>query len=85
MSKVNPRKRPASEEDVRRAWDDGVLVGVSNATAIFLSVLVDKFDGAEKIGSVWSEIIKLTEEVRERRVSIGDLRCVLREEYGIEV
>lgn len=31
MSKVNPRRRPATEADVRRAWEDGVICGVGNA------------------------------------------------------
>lgn len=35
--------------------------------------------------SVWREINKLSEEIAERRVSVADLRAVLREEYGIEV
>lgn len=83
--KVNPHKKPATWADVRRAWEDGVLDGVTNATAIFMTVLVDKFDGANHVKAVWDEINKLSEEVKERRVSIGDLRCVLREEYGIEV
>ena len=83
--KKNPRKTPKTQADVERAWDDGVLVGVSNASAIFLTVLVDKFNGADHIMDVWSEINKLSEEIKERRVSVSDLRCVLREEYGIEV
>lgn len=85
MAKTNPRRRPASEEDVRRAWDDGVLAGVTNACAIFLTVLVDKFNGDSYIPEVWREINKLSEEIKEKRVSVSDLRTVLREEYGIEV
>lgn len=85
FGKTNPRRRPATGEDVRRAWDDGVLAGVTNACAIFLTVLVDKFDGSPYIPDVWREINKLSEEIAERRVSVADLRAVLREEYGIEV
>lgn len=85
MSKVNPRRKPATEADVRRAWMDGVTDGVSSACAIILTVLVDKFDGADHIADIWREINKLSEEVKERRVSLADLRNVLREEYGIEV
>lgn len=85
MAKINPRRRPATEEDVKRAWDRGVLDGVSNACVILLTVLADKFDGGPYIPDVWREINKLSEEVKERRVSVADLRAVLREEYGIEV
>lgn len=83
--KLNPRRRPATEADVDRAFEDGITAGVSNASAIFLTVLVDKFNGADHIAEVWREIQKLCEEIVEKRVSIADLRKVLREEYGIEV
>ena len=85
-NKVNPRRRPATGADVDRAWEKGVLDGVNNASAIFLTVLVDKFDyGEDMIRDVWTEINKLSEEIAERRVTIADLRAVLREEYGVEV
>ncbi len=84
-TKTNPRRRPASGEDVTRAWKKGVLDGCSNASAIFLTVLVDKFGGEDKVADVWKEIVKLSEEVKERRVSVADLRTTLREEYGVIV
>lgn len=83
--KKNPRTRPATQADVKRAWEKGVLDGVGNASAIFLMVLVDKFGGADHIKDVWLEINKLSEEVKERRVSVADLRRVLSEEYNIIV
>ena len=85
MKKVNPRKRPASQADVKRAWEDGVNDGVTNATAILLTVLVDKFNGADYIRDVWREVQKLSEEVGEHRVNVNDLRRVLLDEYEIEV
>ena len=85
MKKVNPRKRPASQADVRRAWENGVNDGVTNAMSIILTVLVDKFDGAPYIRCVWREVQKLSEEVGEHRVNVTDLRRVLLDEYGIEV
>lgn len=84
-NKNNPRRRPATEADVIKAWERGVPSGVSNASAIFLMVLVDKFNGEEMVADVWREIVKLSEEVKERRVSVADLRNTLREEYGVEV
>lgn len=74
-----------TQADCDRAWKNGVLEGVGNASAMFLSVLVDKFNGREYISQVWSEINKLSEEVKEGRVSIADLRTVLREEYDISI
>lgn len=83
--KINPRRRPKTEADVNRAWEQGVLDGVTNACAIFMTVLVDKFDGGPYIPDVWREINKLSEEIKERRVSVADLRHTLLEEYGISV
>ena len=85
MAKVNPRKIPRTQADCDRAWERGVLDGVSNATAMFLTVIVDKFDGADHVMSVWNEINKLSAEVRERRVSVADLKNTLKEEYQIYV
>ena len=83
--KVNPRRQPATQADCDRAWQKGVVDGVSNACAIFLTVLLDKFNGADHIQEVWREINKLSEEVREKRVSVSDLRRVLADEYGVQV
>ena len=82
--KVNPRTIPRTQADVDRARKEGILEGVSNACVIFLSVLVDKFNGADHLNDVWKEINKLSEEIKEGRVSIADLRTVLREEYEID-
>ena len=82
---VNPRKIPRTQADVDRAWNDGVLVGVGNATAIFLMVMADKFDFGEQMIPLWGEINKLSEAVLERRVSVADLKHTLLDEYGIRI
>lgn len=85
QKKINPRNIPRTQADCDRAWERGVLDGVSNATAMFLTVVVDKFDGADHVMSLWSEINKLSAEVAERRVSVADLKNTLKEEYQIYV
>lgn len=85
MAKINPRRRPATAADVNRAWEQGVLDGVTNACAIFMTVLVDKFNGGDHIPDVWREVNKLSEEIKENRVSIADLKHVLATEYDIHV
>lgn len=85
MAKTNPRRHPATEADCKKAWERGVLDGVSNACAILLTVLADKFDGGDYIPDIWAEVNKLSEEIKERRVSVADLRHTLLEEYGINV
>lgn len=81
--KRNPRTIPKTQADVDKAFDRGVTAGVRNASAIFLTVLCDKFNGRDHIREVWAEIQKLAEEVAERRVSVTDLEKVLNDEYDI--
>lgn len=83
--KTNPRKRPATQADVRRAQTAAVNDAVRMASAIFLTVLCDKFNGADYIPDIWREVNKLSEEIREKRISVSDLIVTLREEYEIEV
>lgn len=83
--KTNPRKKPASQEDVRRAQTKAVNDAVRMTSAIFLTVLCDKFGGADYIPDVWREVSKLSEEIKEKRVSVPDLIRTLDEEYDILV
>ena len=83
--KTNPRKRPATQEDVRRAQTKACNDAVRMCSAIFLTVLCDKFEGADYIPDVWREVNKLSEEIKEKRISVSDLIVTLREEYEIEV
>jgi len=84
MSKrINPRRRPATAADVKRAKDDAMGQATRLAMAIFLTVLVDKFSGADHIKDVWDEVVKLSEEIIEGRVSVSDLADVLDKEYDI--
>lgn len=83
--KTNPRKRPASQADVRRAETKAVNDAVRMTSAIFLTVLCDKFGGADYIPDVWREVSKLSEEIKEKRVSVPDLIRMLDTEYNILV
>ena len=81
--KVNPRNIPRSQEDVDRAREEGVLTGVHYASAMFMNVLLDKFNADDYIVEVWQHINKLSEEVKEGRVKIPEIIQMLKEEYGI--
>lgn len=83
--KTNPRKRPATQADVKKAQAQAVNTAVRMASAIFLTVLCDKFNGADYIPDVWREVNKLSEEIKEGRISVNDLIDVLKTEYEIEV
>ena len=81
--KTNPRNRPATEADVLREYKRGISDGVRSSSAIFLTVLCDKYNGGDYIASVWHDIEKLSLEVAEKRVSVKDLEDVLLDEYGV--
>lgn len=83
--KTNPRKRPATMADVNKAKAKAVTKAVRMASAIFLTVLCDKFGGADYIPDVWREVNKLSESIKEGRVSVNDLIRTLDEEYDIIV
>lgn len=84
--KVNPRNRPASMADVERAKKDATSEAISLAIALFLTVMVDKFDyDADKLKAVWDEVNKLSESVIKGYVNLHDLKQVLIDEYGIEL
>ena len=82
--KVNPRRRPATEADMMRAVKIGTDEAVSLTRAIFLTVLRDKegYDN-DRLLKFWEEVESLSDEIVEGRVSLSDLKWVLREEAGI--
>ena len=79
--KVNPNRKPATQADVEKARTQGV----SLAMAIFLTVLVDKFNGAEYIKEVWTAVNNLSDSISKGYVDLFDLKKVLEEEYNIEL
>ena len=85
MKKTNPRNKPRSQADVDKAYARGTKDGCNLAMAIFLTVLVDKFDGREHVPEIWEHCSKLSEEIKEHRVNLFDLVNVLEEEYEIEL
>ena len=83
--RVNPRRRPATMADLEKAKRTIMAEATGHAVAVFLTVLVDKYNMADQIVKVWRDVNKLSEEVIEGRVSVADLEDVLLREYGIKV
>lgn len=77
-------RRPATMADVKRAKNEAMSEATDYAMCIMFTVLLDKFNGADYIKDVWHETEKLSSAVIEGRVSVADMRCVLKEEYGIQ-
>ena len=85
MKKTNPKKKPATQADVDRAYAKGTKDGCNLAMAIFLTVIVDKFNGADWVPDIWNACNKLSDEIKEHRVNLFDLVDVLESEYNIEI
>ena len=70
---------------MKKAQVDAIHKAVRLVSAIYLTVLVDKFGMAEKVPELYKEANKLSESIKEGYVSVSDLVNVLWEEYGIEL
>lgn len=82
QKKINPRRIPRTQADVNRVGDDAVKLTL----IIVMSVLADKYSFDKNLlRNVLDDVVKLSNEVRERRVSKQDLLTVLLEEYEINL
>lgn len=82
--KVNPRRRPATQADVKRAKKEAQMVAIDACWAILFSVMRDKEGyGQKRLRRLWDEVNYLSESVSSGRVNIQDLAETLRDEAGI--
>ena len=79
--KTNPRKKPATQADVNKAY----IQGLHDEEVIFLTTLLDKYSFEIDIVQVWNDHNKLQLEIAEGRVKVKDLLLALKEESGIEL
>lgn len=86
MKKTNPRRRPATQADVKRAKREAQNEALSLSMVIFLTVMKDK-EGAtnEDLYRIWKEIEDLSDSVVQGYVDLWDLKTVLEKEYNIHV
>ena len=83
--KVNPRRRPASQADVKRAKDKAVGDAIYLTKILVFTALLDKKGFTpDDLADVWKQVDKLADSVNEGRITIADMACVLREEYGFK-
>lgn len=84
--KINPRKKPATQMDIKRAKSKAQDEALYLSMAIFLTVLVDKegYD-KERLKKVWAEVNDLSDSIAKGYVKFNDLRQVLDDEYDIVI
>jgi hypothetical protein len=82
--KTNPRRRPATQADVDRAFADGISAGVNTAMAILFIVLLDKTEAdADFIAALMPMVADYSGEVKDKHLTYADLKDVLKHEYDI--
>lgn len=82
--KTNPRRRPATQADVDKAFADGISAGVNTAMAIMFIVLLDKTEAdADFIAALMPMVADYSGEVKKKHLTYADLKDVLKREYNI--
>ena len=86
MTKTNPRRVPATQADVKRAYQDGVTEGIERGLRLFLFTLIDKHDAPmENVRQLVEEINYTAESVSQGYIKWADIAHVLQEEYCVEI
>ena len=84
--KINPCRRPATEQDVRKIYKQAQQEAVRHVFAIFFTVLHDKEGyGIRRMKRLWGEMTKLGEEIEEGRIDLTDLLKTLEDEMGVQL
>jgi len=84
--KTNPKRRPATGADVKRARDDGMTFGVEFGINCILHILLDKHDAPEEdIMQLRNEFMYLMDSISKGYVTYADIRQSLRRENNLEV
>ena len=85
LKKTNPNRKPCTQKDVDRAFQRGQDQGIKLAIVIFLTVILDKYEGKDYIESIWKDCNKLSEEIAEGRVNLRELMDVMKGEYNVDL
>lgn len=84
----NPNRIPVvmTKADFDKAIIEAIKIATVDAYTILFTVLHDK-EGYElrDIQRVYDETGRLTDAINEKRITLADLRCVLKEECDVEL
>lgn len=84
--KANPRRRPATMADLKRAQTKAIDEAVTFVMAVLFTVLHDKEGyGKKRLKRVLDEFCGLSESLAGKYVSVNDLLETLKEETGINL
>lgn len=84
--KANPRTRPATMADVKRAKHTATADAVRRMLYLLLYILIDNHGASnEDIKQLAEEINYYCDSISEGRLTWKDMERVVRDEYGIEL
>ena len=82
----NPHRIPATRADVDKARRIAKEEAADAAMAMMFSALIDKMGwDIDGIRELWTHIESIDQDLREGRVTIADLKDVLKQEEGIVI
>ena len=84
--KINPRRRPATQADIKKAKNEAADNAMKRVLCMFLYVLVDKHGAPkEDIQELAKELNYMADSIRKGYVTWKDIEHVLLEEYELEI
>lgn len=82
--KTNPRRKPATQADVKKAKNDAVSEAVRLVVYMVLYVLIDKHNAPqEDIQQLAREVNDVADSIAKGYLDWKDIRQVLEEEYEV--
>ena len=84
--KVNPRRRPASMADVKRAKEEAVATAIVLTKALTFTALLDEgIIKPEDVKRGWEKTRCLADSVNKGYCSVQDMYDALISDYGIDL
>lgn len=84
--KINPRRRPVTEADIKRAKDKATDEAMRRVLYMVLYVLVDKHEAThEEIAQLAGEVNYVADSIRQGYIRWPDIMRVLEDEYDVEL
>ena len=84
--KVNPRRRPASQADVKRAKEETTAKVIILTKALVFTALLDcEFIKPEDVKPGWEKVRYLADSVNKGYCSIQDMYDTLIADYGVDL
>ena len=84
--KINPRRRPASQADVKRAKDEAVTKSIVLTKALVFTALLDEgIIKPEDVKRGWDKANYLADSTKRGYISVQDMYDTLIAEYGVDL